>query len=702
MGWIITVAGAVTTYTLEIPKIKNGSAEVITKTFPAENWVEGDLVIYHSKTASGITWSRVSGASAQTGGYRVSVASGSGTPTATVLPRLTAILPASLTYLGAPDSRQPSQAVKVLKPAETWVSQQRIYQKNTTTGVAYTNSVTSANSAGLYRAAFAMAEHADPDDASYWWVMPIWQTGVSTYQPLAYPATPIGLAINIGQPIFSDLLKTSWANVASATRPIYRGQISALFGTGGSTAATIDDSPGTPRPSVSQIALQRAASQSMVGPAQAAFGAAIPLIDDLNYVSLFWITSDPSVAGYTSLVVRLPNLAGTTNGTLDDFSYDVTLPSPVGSCRVVWCAGVPFLCRRTTSTAPESWMSRTNRLRDSHSIQSDRDLPSSTFVRIDQHQAQPYGLRAWSCGGNNGHQNIVYTGSGREQVPQENVFAMPVLSGASSAYVTVHAAWYYWDPNLNNFVLGGTETAMTQVPATTRWYGTIAAPTIPTGMNQSCWTIGTRAALVALPTGPYDMDYYNVADTNQSLYVGRCLIQYSSLHLPAYPWDVPGYSWMPSDSDLTVSSNIGWIDPDRLTLTAPTWDIFSISVTPTSGNLAVQVAATVVSGNPGVMASLWTARESYLRLVCPSLGLTFDSSTNSWHILKPAATKTKIVSGPGVVNVSVRTPSSAPIIAQWEITVIARPNRSTSLYPATGSGSFPQAAKVFSGTVTLT
>ena len=568
MGWVITTAaigsGTRTTYTLTVPGLDLGSIETLNKELSADIFAVGDIVGVSKRTSAGELWKSGSGfLHSSVAGAQVTTASGSGVPTFQAKRIKTYTIGSEcgvgdVSIVGSSRAQTAiTSTVSASSGAESWVSGQVIYAYNNGSGILYTKTKAVANAATVNSYILGRAFVLDPQISGNWIVAVLYYESESTSSGInAKPNYPLPAGAGLGDIIYSDAARSAFTTTQSFTLPSYVGAVNAISGTGAGALM-----------SASSV------SSELIGNADAALGLSAP-VKELSFYhgtpalgfgslahSFTWNTAKfvslPSIS-FDELRVVLPILGarqsiGAVSDCLD-FAIDVTLPAPVGACRLVYTQGIPAICKRTSDTvAPYVGAVANLNGRPQASASFNESQTTGTGVKFSFSDAIPYPLRPF-VSANQGTQPT-YGAVSWETLPT-GASNFTVYASSGTAITSAEASWAYYDCVSATYInTGVTSLGIASSSSDYELSGAVSAPILPSGYLVGSWVV----------------QYRYFAGSWSAWTVGGRVYGTTQVGLPCYPFAVQAPPWLVADSDCTPVSFVGWVQTAKTQIGTPSW-----------------------------------------------------------------------------------------------------------------------------------
>lgn len=545
----------VTEYTVHPPGFSFNPAdtgtEVVTKNSASDNILTGNILQVLSLTSVGERWGLQQSYAQRVGAYRIGIAiadslSGVGTVTIarlqrTALPTSTHYKTSVPNFTGSNYATSPGRLnyasrigiyQQVTKPtSETWSFDQDIYFSTTAGVTTYTSSYITASAGTLWGTAGWVSIGAGSGEVIGWIINPSSSPGSLRGPPSVRASKTKGLdtfqdstLYPPGTTFYCNSAKTSFAASNTSATPIVAG-----------TSIYCDNST-TPR-----------TYTLLTDPENKGLGA--------NEIDLAFLDNgmNPYIANpvatshifsiYTAARARIDIMAPALFGVIQplaacgDIALDVDFPAPIGNCRIVWASGQqpgdpraglnPVLTRRTTTTAPETGMTRMSRARPSP---LNVEVNAAFWLRFPiSGRPQPYQISYQPPGQT--HAIRVCT------LPDSIVFTAGAAASFSWGWSRYNRGTATWDvvTSGNAATYGGSG----------EWTATLTDPTGFTKIDAA----GFRITL-AVTSGPVSIAFYVYTGTQAN-------------RLDVWPYDCPqlNITGLPAHADCRWIGHTGWICP---------------------------------------------------------------------------------------------------------------------------------------------
>ena len=703
MGWVITSAtnaygATTTTYTLELPGFGLQASTAYTKTNSSQFLPVGTILNSVVRTSGPVeTWGTDNGGLSAPGGIVVDVDSYNGDATVSGKKIRWKPAPVQNSLLRSSEFKQGgnypqtgvygfSQVVSVSTGAESWAASDNIYAYLKPDGITYyTKSTATANSFGLRRWIHGVALIADVAASGNCMVGLLWgSVGEGSFMngKKYTPAIPCPAGFTLGQLSYTDIENTS---LVASGKPVLCPPVIALNGSGAATVAAVGITSSDPSTIVPSNALPPNAGIRQSNDYDSGYFKwrwkqsrvydAVNEVLDFNYLEV----KIPAMLIFDPIYSR--NLSPYT----PDCAIDVTLPAPIGSCRIVWAIDsnpsgwvnisnsrpmVPFMCRRTDPTSPPY----------SGAVRNDFVKPLTTAVNtyvnfvpntigstigvyVSQDGVIPYALRSICSSFASGGGNTIDVAIGREAFPSTTTTVdigphAPPGSGGPSA---LEISWAYFDCSLATpgWTLVGSSSAMSIAYTTGSgaryWTGVLAVPTLPSDYPQGSLRIRHRK-FVSGSWGAWQDG--SVISSTVFDNVGMC----SSIPLPVYPWNTQIPPWMETDADVTPVANAGWqdsIDRDHapaITFSGSPTAIYS------AGGLTIRHDAVTASASASKMVAAVSSLKDGMAKISDSSGtIVFDGQWRYFgkNLFNPSGSGAYVLGG--VANPSSTVPTTCVV-----------------------------------------
>ncbi len=592
MGWtnVQTTGGAGEIYDhwyLTLPGFGRSAAATFTKYNAAEAMFAGDIIAYVYRDSSGERWSRsnTTGMTFVVNALVCETNSASGATTVSarrvkmVNGRLVTQMPgeAHNHTLANDNFKFYGRSIFVTKPgAETWAVGNTIYgYVNGVGATLYTSSLSTANAPGHLRWRVGEAAGVSPVSSSLWAVAEVIMQGAlpnDQYSLVApsgtFVALPTGAALNTS--IYTNYAGTVKSFSYSITTPIARGTPRAITGSGSGVTGILSDLGGHKLDAcTAAVTMDPPGSLIGVGGGGSVSGhtALDTLYRTLTVPTTFvgWSGSTPC---FNTLIVHLPifktfdpdTQSNPKFGRILDFACDVTLPAPIGDCRIVWANGKPMLCARTDyGTQPVEGMVLNDVIRSEYSQESDPSNDGQQNVYPSLREGLIYCLCL-------PFQTSATVTLADECYPTSAYYTVyGGVPGTVNTDTVLIAWWYRTNPGSTVWVQASPTAALSWTGHTSTyplWTGSPSGVSgLPVNMKQNMFEL--RVQVNGGSWAPFNgFEIYGVG-TGQ-------------LPLPVYPYSTTLPGWVTGDSDIAPVYNAGWIDPTRAVA-----GTFVISGTPT-------------------------------------------------------------------------------------------------------------------------
>lgn len=574
-------ADTVTEYTVHPPGFSFNPAdtgtEVVTKNLASDNILAGAIVQCLSLTSTGEVWGPIQAFAQKSGAYRIGIATAnslSGATTITIARFQRTALPTSThfktfisfnstNYASGPGrlvySSRFGMCQQVVKPtAETWTFNQDIYYSTTSSATTYTNSYTTARAGTLWGHAGWVSVIAGSGVVIGWIINPSSSNGTLSGSGNFRASKTNGLdtfqdasLYPVGTILFRNNAKTTYSTSNTSTTPILAGATISCDNSTTPRTYTLLADPENEGLGINEIDL--AFIDNGMNPY-----VAEPFANGVIFSRYIAPRSRIEIVAYRLFGVNGPLT------TCTDIALDVDFPAPIGNCRIVWVSGQqggdtkaglnPVLTRRTTSTAPETGMTRMSRQRPGP---FNIEVNSQRWMRFAiSGRQQPYQTLESPPGLTNGLRVFI--------LPDTIVFtagAAAVFTWGWSRYNRGTATWDVVTSG-NSATYGGSG----------EWTATL---TDPTGF------IKTDAAAfritLTVSSGPATIAFY--------VYTGT-----QSNRLEVWPYDCPqlNVTGLPVHADCRWAGHTGWICPETA---APTVSWGTATASWSAGTLSVSNGA---------------------------------------------------------------------------------------------------------------
>ena len=376
-----------TEYTVHPPGFSFNAAdtgtEVVTKNLASDNLLTGNIVQSLSLTSSGELWGPIQTSAQKSGAHRVGIvisAALSGTTTVTIARFQRSALPTCTNYklttslFGGASAYVSSFGflylnqlfgpfTQVVKPSsESWTFQQRIHYSTTAGVTTYSNSHITANAGTEWGYAGWASVVAGAGSIIGWIVNPSSSNGALSTSPSHRASKTKGLdtaqsaiLYPVGTIFYRNNSKTIYSATLNASTPICAGVTISCDNSTTPRTYTLLTDPENENLGANEINL--------------AF-----LDNGMNPYIADSLTNSVIFSRYTAPRSRIDIVAYRLFGingpftTCADLALDVDFPAPIGNCRIVYASSAqlgdiktglsPILTRRTTTTTPETGMTR--------------------------------------------------------------------------------------------------------------------------------------------------------------------------------------------------------------------------------------------------------------------------------------------------------------------------------------------------------
>lgn len=593
MGWtnVQTTGSAGEIYDhwyLTLPGFGRSAAATFTKYNAAEAMFAGDIIAYVYRDSSGERWSRsnTTGMTFVVNALVCETNSASGATTVSarrvkmVNGRLVTQMPgeAHNHTLANDNFKFYGRIIFVTKTgAETWAVGNTIYGYVDGTGATlYTKTLATANAPGHLRWRVGEAAGVSPVSSSLWAVAEVIYQGAlanDQYSLVApsgtFVALPVGSALQ--QPIFSNYSGSTYSLSYSSTTPIARGVPRAITGSGSGITGIVSELGGH-KLDACTAAITMDPPGSLIGVGGGGSVSGHTDLDTLYRVLTIpttfvgWSGSTPC---FNTLIIHLPifktfdpdTQSNPKFGRILDFACDVTLPAPIGDCRIVWANGQPMICARTDyGTQPVTGMVLNDVIRSEYSQEGASGTDGGQIIYPSEREGLCYciGLP---------YQPSYVVNLADECYPTSAYYTVyGGVPGTVNTDTVLIAWWYRTNPGSTVWVQASVIAALSWTGHTSTyplWTGSPPGVSgLPADMKQNM--LALRVQVNGGSWAPFNgFEIYGVG-TGQ-------------LTLPVYPYSTTLPGWVTADSDIAPVYNAGWIDPTRAIS-----GTFVISGTPTA------------------------------------------------------------------------------------------------------------------------